>query len=629
MDIASDGKIFSTNPEPLAELLNGIDKHKIALPNFQRPWIWQPDMVHGLIISVAYRYPAGSLLTMPVNGGSFALRPFEGTGDELTDKPNLMVLDGQQRLTSLYQALYSRNGVRVKGKTYYFYLDIPLLMSDEDGCIEVGEPCFDKALFYVSEERNGKKIRYEGLQPVYELTTRQDELKAGAMPLWAVFDTTDYMSQWKDEYLITMLGEDTPLSVYKEHNNKWDKLVRPWIERIKTYPFPVVELTENMPLGAICHIFEKVNSTGVPLDVFDLCTAILWAQGFELNHEWARLKKEKLAPLFPMQELSGTYFLQGLSLLASHERKSANPNSNIAVACRKQDLMTLKKDVVEKWWDILIDGYIEAAKFMREQGIISSRILPYSTIIIPLSSIFAYLKWKKGSVKAGAAWTKIQQWYWCSVFSQRYSSQVEYLSARDFEQVINWIDGGDEPDVVRTFMFRSDYLQEIRSIRSAIYKGVLCLLVRNGAKDFGGGGMLTTELFFGTAQDHHHIFPWNALKKLDINDPRADSIVNKTLIGYAVNRSIGGRLPSQYVKQLSDNIDKENADVFDSILASHEISATMLRNNDWQGFINDRRERLRLLIKSACGKTVQPFSDAEIVVDEEVDEDEDYEVSTL
>src|SRR4051794_17120405 len=114
MHLPGDGSLFTAKPEPLADLLAGIHTHKTALPDFQRPWVWQPDMVRDLIISVAYRYPAGSLLTMPVTTGGFALRPFEGSGDKLKNQPNLMILDGQQRLTSLYQALYRRDGVQFR-----------------------------------------------------------------------------------------------------------------------------------------------------------------------------------------------------------------------------------------------------------------------------------------------------------------------------------------------------------------------------------------------------------------------------------------------------------------------------------------------------------------------------------
>jgi hypothetical protein len=93
---------------------------------------------------------------MPVVSNSFALRPFEGSGDKLIEKPNLMVLDGQQRLTSLYQALYRKEGVEYKGRRFHFYLDLPHLMSDPDGSIDVGEPFFEDALFFVLQEKDGK-----------------------------------------------------------------------------------------------------------------------------------------------------------------------------------------------------------------------------------------------------------------------------------------------------------------------------------------------------------------------------------------------------------------------------------------------------------------------------------------
>jgi hypothetical protein len=317
--------------------------------------------------------------------------------------------------------------------------------------------------------------------------------------------------------------------------------------------------------------------------------------------------------------LSGTYFLQGLSLLASLDRKRSNPGGDVAVTCRKQDLMAMSAATVKNWWNVLVEGYKEAAKFMTENGILSERILPYSTLIIPLSTIFAELKHQKGNVETSAAWPKIAKWYWCCVFSQRYSGPIETNSAQDVEQVINWVEGGNPPDVVRTFTFRSDTLQEISSIRNAMYKGVLCLLASKGARDFGGGGKLSTALFYDTQQDHHHIFPTDALRKLKIEDKRSDSIVNKTLISAPVNRSIGGRSPSQYVKNWRGKLGEA---VFDAILTSHEADPGLLVNDRWNDYFLDRRERLRQLIQDTCGGTVQPFTDAELEIAEVSEEDE-------
>lgn len=610
MHLPSEGNIFTPQSLPLDQLLPEISRHKTALPEFQRPWVWDPAMVRDLLVSVAYRYPAGSLLTMPVKTVTFALRSFQGAGEHLKTTPDLMVLDGQQRLTSLYQALYSDKGVHHKGRIFHFYLDVEELLRDSDG-VEVGDPHFDKALFFVSVERNGKLVRYDGLTPMYEITTYEQELANGALPLCWTFNL-DRLNKWKDDYLLQRASD---LHGYRALSQQWENLVKPWLDRIRTYTFPAVELRPDMPLSAICHIFEKVNSTGVPLDVFDLCTAILWAQGFQLNQEWAATR-QRLQPDLPMQPLSGTYFLQGIALLEALDRKRANPN--VAVLCRKQDLMALRADTVRQWWPVLVEGYREAAKFMTDQGVLSERILPYSTLIMPLAAIFADLKQRLGEAAIGAAWPKVHQWYWCSIFSQRYSSQVETLGAQDFEQVIRWVNGGEPPDIVRTFQFRSDLLQEITSLRNAVYKGVLCLLAQHGAKDFGGAGRLSTDLFHNTRQDHHHIFPKAALKKLGITDPRLDSVINKTLINAAVNKSIGGRQPSQYVQTLRNQLTSATVD---DILQSHLVNADMLSNDDWEAFMRDRCERLRQLIASICGGNVQPFSDADIVVEEVEEED--------
>jgi hypothetical protein len=281
--------------------------------------------------------------------------------------------------------------------------------------------------------------------------------------------------------------------------------------------------------------------------------------------------------------------------------------------------MELDQTAIKKWWNILLDGYRESSIFMMDQGILSESILPYSTMIIPLSAIFADINNRKGEINAKAAWSKIRQWYWCSVFGQRYSGPVETYSALDFEQVVEWVDGGPEPEAVRTFIFRSDALQEISSIRSAMYKGVLCLLAQNGAKDFSGGGKMNINLFHDTHQDHHHIFPTEALKQLGIDDPRANTIVNKTLISATANRSISGRKPSSYVQIWRNRLD---ADAFDDILTSHGINPDLLSQDNWQEFVMDRRERLCHMIESVCKGAFQPFTNSFEMESQEEEEDQ-------
>lgn len=609
MAVPSNADIFQAKSESLAALLPDIHDHKAALPNFQREWIWEPYMVRDLIVSVANRYPAGSLLTMPNTGDKFALRPFSGSGSTLKATPNLMVLDGQQRLTSLYQSLFSQAGIRgSKGGTHFIYLDIEHLtrdMADESQ----EDARFEDCVYTVAVNKDGRRHRYKALREFDDITTYEQEIEHGVLPLYMVFSPDD-LSRWRDDYLEGRSEEN--YQRHKKLRDQWDREIAPWLTRIRDYRFPVIELNRDMGLEAICHIFEKVNSTGVPLSVFELCTAILWAQGLRLNDKW-RDTRQRLADdqILRMQgQLEGAMYLQVISLLSTLKRKRELPGGRIAINCRREDLLKLKAETVNEWWTIAETAYRDASKFMESQGILAHRILPYGTLLLPLAAIMGYLKSEIGNVQFGHAWPKIERWYWCSVFSQRYSSSVEATAAVDFEQVINWIEGGKEPDAIRGFSFSADRLQELTSIRSAIYKGILCLLARNGARDFSGEGTLSVNLFYDSQLDHHHIFPRNALSNLGIDDWRMNSIVNKTLINASFNRSIGGRLPSAYVGTMKTRLGKERTH---TILRSHLVTLETLESDNWNDFYLSRREELKSLIATTCGGGMQDFSDGERV----------------
>ncbi|MCO5219742.1 MAG: hypothetical protein M9909_13030 [Thermomicrobiales bacterium] len=385
-------------------------------------------------------------------------------------------------------------------------------------------------------------------------------------------------------------------------------MVDPWLKQLREYPFPIVELHRDVPLPAICHIFEKVNSTGKPLTVFELCTAILWSKGVHLNELWrATQQRFHEEYILRMQgELDGTHFLQLIALLDSLDRKLASPNTRIAVSCRRDELTNLTADTVNRWWQVAEDAYREASFFMEEEGIVAPQILPYSTILVPLAGIIGSIKSRGDSNALGVSREKLSQWYWCSVFSGRYSGTVDTNAGKDTEQVFHWVNGDKEPDVVRDFSFQANRLEQAKSIRGVLYKGILCLLARNNARDFSGGGKLTTNLYKKTSQHHHHIFPRSAVKKLGVADDRTESIINMTLISAAANLRISGQLPSQYVAKMRADLGEANAN---EILLSHAIVPGLLATDDWDQFMLARRELLLNLIVDATGKPAVPFSD--------------------
>ena len=121
-----------TNPKALKDLLSEVHSRTMVLPDFQRDFVWEPGATQELIVSIANNYPAGSLLRVRDANRVFAAREFEGSPELQGYKHTFLVLDGQQRLTSLYQAFYGVGEHR-------YYLTLNKLL---DGSY------FEEAVFY-------------------------------------------------------------------------------------------------------------------------------------------------------------------------------------------------------------------------------------------------------------------------------------------------------------------------------------------------------------------------------------------------------------------------------------------------------------------------------------------------
>src|SRR5262245_22458926 len=100
---------FETQEPALHELLEGIHKGAIQLPDFQRGWVWDDDRIRALMASVSVSYPIGVVMLLETGGQGVRLkpRPVEAAVLSPPVSPERLILDGQQRLTSLYMVLRS------------------------------------------------------------------------------------------------------------------------------------------------------------------------------------------------------------------------------------------------------------------------------------------------------------------------------------------------------------------------------------------------------------------------------------------------------------------------------------------------------------------------------------------
>src|SRR5450432_2981171 len=125
------GSTFQTNPIDLSDLLADCHNGVIQLPDFQRSWVWDEDRIKSLIASISRAFPIGALMTLDTRGPvNFKPRPVEGAPDEAkATSPQSLLLDGQQRMTSLYQVTTRGKVVETvtaknKKVKRWFYIDI-------------------------------------------------------------------------------------------------------------------------------------------------------------------------------------------------------------------------------------------------------------------------------------------------------------------------------------------------------------------------------------------------------------------------------------------------------------------------------------------------------------------------
>src|SRR5262249_48734425 len=153
-----------TNPRALKDLLAEIHNRTTVLPDFQRDFVWEPSATQELIISIANNYPAGSILCVRDATRVFAAREFEGAPSLNGAHHTFLVLDGQQRLTSLYQAFF---GV---GEHCYF-LDLRKLIDGAD---------FEEAIFHMRATTKWAKVHEDFEAQARELLLPLSVLKGGA-----------------------------------------------------------------------------------------------------------------------------------------------------------------------------------------------------------------------------------------------------------------------------------------------------------------------------------------------------------------------------------------------------------------------------------------------------------------
>ena len=264
---------FRTNPVSLEELLRHCASGKIQLPDFQRSWVWDEERIKGLVASISQAFPVGALMTLEMKSGTaetFARRPVQGALPSATDQvPDQLLLDGQQRMTSLYQTCMRREVVqtvtpRLKLVDRWFYIDIRAALN--------GDTDRQDAIISIPKDRKVKSAF--GKEVDLDLSSVELEYQNLMFPLNQVFDWDEWQDGFNEHWNT------------KEHRDLFRTFKNEILQNFKGYQVPVIALSPDTSHEAVCLVFEKVNTGGKPLDAFELVTAMYAAKGHRLRDDW-------------------------------------------------------------------------------------------------------------------------------------------------------------------------------------------------------------------------------------------------------------------------------------------------------------------------------------------------------
>lgn len=609
---------FDSTKKPLDELLRKAAEGLIQLPDFQRGWVWDDEGIRGLLASISRSFPVGALMTLQTGGEvRFKPRTVEGAPKvSAAREPESLLLDGQQRITSLYQAVMRRevvetlNAKRQRIKRWY-YIDMKAAL----------DPNYDRGEAIVGVPENKTETRNFGRDVVLDLTTPEREYEAMLFPVNRIFDDREWQHGFEDFWLDR--DDRDKRGFYRDF---YDKVLTAFLR----YQMPVIELGRATSREAVCLVFEKVNTGGKKLDAFELLTAIFATDEFDLRQDWLGTaeipgRQKRLAKHNVLSQVQPTDLLQAVSLLHSAARRRAHVAGGAAgdpppVICTRDAILNLPLAAYREHAPKVEAGYERVARFLRAQRIHWFKDVPYTTQLVPLAAILAAIgdRWEEE-----AARRKLTRWYWCGVFGELYGSAVETRYGKDLWEVPAWIDGGPEPSSVRDAVFRADRLDTMTSRLSAAYKGVHARLMREGARDFRSGQSYDDTVYFEDAVDIHHVFPRAWCEKNGVPRTRYDTIVNKTPLTAKTNRIIGGSAPSRYLGALREAGSISDDAALDGLVASHAIDPALLRGDDFAAFYAARRERLLGLIQESMGHSVYRGGEADEATGPVIDEEDD------
>ena len=511
-------------------LFQEIDSGQIKLPMFQREFVWDKEQSAKLIDSILKGYPIGTFIfwkTREILGsvrniGNHKL-PETPTGDYAQ-----YILDGQQRITSLYAI---RKGIRLtkdgKGINYrdiYVNLDFDSKIDEQ----------------IVTSQKESDKVYVS----VHDILTQ---------PIMKLFEK---------------VGRDKAVLVEKYKN----KLI--------TYDFTAITI-KDYPIEIACDVFSRINTGGKPLTIFEIMVAMTYdeARNFDLALKYDELingsdEVEKCLTKAEFGTVPSVTVLQSVAAITTD-------------SIRAKDILKIRRNKFIENWEPMRSSMFSAVDFTKTKlHVPVSRLLPYASLLVP----FTYFFYKNGNKRPTEIQSKLlkQFFYWVGL-NGRYSSATETKIVEDLKKM-NLILKEKSPKYSSEELFISpEHIAGIHFTASnSNVKAILCLLASLKPRNLDNDSYVildNSNLKIASSRNYHHFFP-KAYVNMKFKGSNPNLVANITLIDAASNNGIRAKAPSVYISEFTDS----NSNLTSS-LKSHMINNQVrfgIIDDDYEKFISMR-----------------------------------------
>ena len=554
-------------PVKYSDLISEIETGQVKIPQFQRKFVWGIKASAKLLDSILKGYPIGTFIYWRTNE---RLRSVRNLGNIVLPEPKHgeyvnYVLDGQQRLTSLYAAL--------KG--------IKILNEDQKE--------LDYSQIFID-------LKAVGDEPIVIIDIAGKEK-------FSFIKVTDLME-----------GDFTLLGNYPKELHP---LLKKYTKIIQSYNFSVINL-KNAPIEVATEVFTRLNVGGKSLTLFEIMVAKTYhifppnpddtkseETTFDLDEKYEELKTELATSHY--NTIPSATVLQVVSILLEKD-------------CTRKQILALDKMKFIEMWDEATDCIKRSVDFFRSYGIVVSRILPYNALIVP----FSYFFHKHKQNPTGIMKKRLEDFFWRVSLGFRYSSAVEGKLAQDVDK-IEAIINDQLPKYEWAVKLDEEYIEANGwfSTGKSFIKAILCLYAKQKPKSFDNHLDVIIDnswLKIAASKNYHHFFPKSWMKKnyKELDYFHVNHIVNITIVDDFLNkRTIKAKSPANYMKDFF----KKNEEIEDT-MKSHliDLDKDGIWENDYDSFYDNRLKRITKKLQKFI--IVQEVKE-ELEVYEDVDEIEE------